>query len=557
MSDAGPPQPVTIPPQEDFPVEWASADEQKIPWELDLMHFNNVMPPLESEYWAQFMHGADLAMQHFEMPLQMVGKPFNYWLYTGIFPRIPPEKMPEQTKRSDEVLMATVARLQERWDEEWLPEIKKQIEEWDAFDVTAASTADLQTHLTEVWAGAQRLADIHFQIIFPVYIALSLFDDLYNDLFPGGVLESQKLVQGFDNKTLEVARALWDLSRKARASDGVCEILKEHAPGDVMNVLIESDDGRTFAEELDAFLNLHGKRMSDWGIRHGSWIEDPSPIMVTLKGYIEQEGDPRDELEERAAERDDVVAAARERLQGYPSDVRDEFEHLLKAASTAVVLTEDHGYWIDFQATYRVRRVVMEMGKRLAEAGTLATAADVFVLRTDEIAAAVGASPAADHTGLVEERKKEMEHFGSLKPPPFMGTDYGPPPPGLVSTALGKFFGTPVEQTDATDGTVSGNAGSPGKFRGTARVVRSLDEAHKLGVGEILVAETTSPSWTPLFGTAAGIVTDTGGILSHCAVVAREYGIPAVVGTGVATSMIKDGQTIEVDGDAGRVHLFD
>ena len=377
---------------------------------------------------------------------------------------------------------------------------ENKLKSGDAFDVTAASTADLQTHLTEVWAGAQRLADIHFQIVFPVYVALSLFDDLYNDLFPGGVLESQKLVQGFDNKTLEVGRALWDLSRKARASDGVREILEEHAPGDVMNALVESDDGRTFTAELDAFLNLHGKRMSDWGIRHGSWIEDPSPVMVTLKGYIEQEGDPRDELRERAAERDDVVAAARERLQGYPSDVRDEFEHLLNAASTAVVLTEDHGYWIDFQSTYRVRRVVMEMGKRLAEAGTLATAADVYVLRTDEIAAAVGASPAADHTGLVEKRKKEMEHFGSLKPPPFMGTDYGPPPPGLVSTALGKFFGAPVEQTDATDGTVSGNAGSPGKFRGTARVVRSLDEADKLGVGEILVAETTSPSWTPLFG---------------------------------------------------------
>ncbi len=87
--------------------------------------------------------------------------------------------------------------------------------------------------------------------------------------------------------------------------------------------------------------------------------------------------------------------------------------------------------------------------------------------------------------------------------------------------------------------------------------MRSLDECHKLGVGEILVAESTSPSWTPLFGIAAGIVTDTGGILSHCAVVAREYRIPAVVGTGVATSMITDGQTIEVDGDAGRVHLMD
>ena len=440
---------------------------------------------------------------------------------------------------------------------EWLPEIKKHIEEWDAFDVAAASTADLQTHLTEVWAGALRLADIHFQIVFPVYIALSLLDDLYNDLFSDGVFESQKLVQGFDNKTLEVGRALWDLSRKARASDGVRKIFEEHAPGDVMNALVESDDGQALAKEVDAFLNLHGKRMSDWGIRHGSWIEDPSPVMVTLKGYIEQEGNPRDELKERAAERDDAVAAARERLQGYPSNVRDEFEHLLEAASAAVVLTEDHGYWIDFQSTYRVRRVAMEMGKRLAEAGTLATAGDVFVLGTDEIAAAAGASPAPDHTGLVEARKKEMEHFGSLKPPPFMGTDYGPPPPGLVSDALGKFFGAPAEQDDAADDTVAGNAGSSGKVRGTARVLRSLDEADKLGVGEILVAQSTSPSWTPLFGIAAGIVTDTGGILSHCAVVAREYNIPAVVGTGVATSTIMDGQTIEVDGDAGRVRLFD
>ena len=438
-----------------------------------------------------------------------------------------------------------------------LPEIKMKIEEWDAFDVAAASTADLQNHLAEVWRGAHRLADIHFQIVLPVYVALSLLDDLYNDLFSDGILESQKLVQGFDNKTLEMNRALWDLSRKARASDGVREILKEHAPGDVMNALAESDDGKGLAKELDAFLNLHGKRTSDWGICHGSWIEDPSPVMVNLKAYIEQEGDPVDELKERAAERDDAVAAARERLQGYPSNVRDEFEHLLKAASTAVVLTEDHGYWIDFLSTYRVRRVVMEMGKRLAEAGTLETAGDIFCLRTDEIAAAVGASPASDHTGLVEARKREMEHFGSLKPPLFMGTDYGPPPPGLVSTALGKFFGAPAEQKDAAEDTVVGNAGSSGKVRGTARVVSTLDEADKLGVGEILVAESTSPSWTPLFATAAGIVTDTGGILSHCAVVAREYGIPAVVGTGVATSTIRDGQTIEVDGDAGRVHLID
>ena len=114
MSDAGsqpeplaagsPSAPITVPPQEDFPVEWASADEQKIPWQLDLMHFNDVMPPLEGEYWAQFMDGLRLSMEHFEMPLQGKAKPFNYWLYFGIFPRFPPEQMEEQSKRSDEVV---------------------------------------------------------------------------------------------------------------------------------------------------------------------------------------------------------------------------------------------------------------------------------------------------------------------------------------------------------------------------------------------------------------------------------------------------------------------
>ena len=551
------PEPVAIPPQEDFPVEWASPDEQKIPWHLDRMHFNEIMPPLEGEFWTRFMHGMHLGMEHYEMPLQAVAKAFNYWEYLGIFPCVAPEQMPEKGKRSDEVVMATVGRLQERWDDEWLPAIMKQIDKWDAFDVTTASTADLQAHFAEMWEESMGLWEIHFQIVFPVYVALSLFDDLNHELFSyDGVFESQKLLQGFDNKTLAVNRALWDLSRKARASDGVRKIFEDRAAGDVVDALSGSDDGRALAKELDAFLNLHGKRGSTWGICHASWVEDPNPVMVNLKDYIGQEGDPVADLEERAAERDHAVAAVRERLQGYPSNVRDEFESLLKASSTAIVLTEDHGYWIDFQATYRMRRVVLEMGKRLAEAGTLATAEDIFFLQTDEITAAVAASSSPDHTSLVDERKKELEHFGSLKPPLFMGTDYGPPPPGLVSRALGKFFGLPPEPSDAAD-TLTGNAGSPGKVQGTARVVRSLAEADKLKKGDILVAETTAPPWTPLFATAAAIVTDTGGILSHCAVVAREYRIPAVVGTGVATSTIKDGQTIEVDGDAGLVRIVD
>jgi phosphohistidine swiveling domain-containing protein len=244
----------------------------------------------------------------------------------------------------------------------------------------------------------------------------------------------------------------------------------------------------------------------------------------------------------------------REKLQGYPSAVRDEFEALLKAASCALVLAEDHGYWLDFQAIYRVRQVVVDLGKRLAEAGVIDVTNDVFFLQKAEIEAAAGAVDASDQKALVMERKKGLAHFSSIKPPHFIGTDYGPPPPGLLSRAFSKFFGTPPEPSNAPD-TLGGHAGSPGKVQGIARIIRSLDDAEKLHLGEIVVAETTAPPWTPLFATAGAIVTDTGGVLSHCAVVAREYRIAAVVGTGVATAMITDGQTVEVDGDAGTVRI--
>jgi pyruvate,water dikinase len=125
-----------------------------------------------------------------------------------------------------------------------------------------------------------------------------------------------------------------------------------------------------------------------------------------------------------------------------------------------------------------------------------------------------------------------------------------------VSVALGKFFGAAHMATD--DHTlIRGNRGSPGKATGSARVVRSLAGAGKLQPGDVLVVETTAPPWTPLFATAAAVVSDTGGILSHCAVVAREYGIPAVVGTGNATSRLADGQLIEVDGDAGTIRVLE
>jgi pyruvate,water dikinase len=123
-----------------------------------------------------------------------------------------------------------------------------------------------------------------------------------------------------------------------------------------------------------------------------------------------------------------------------------------------------------------------------------------------------------------------------------------------IQRALGKLFGgPPPEGSTATE--LRGHPGSAGTVRGVARVMKTIDDAEQLVAGDILVADATAPPWTPLFAIAAGVVTDTGGILSHCAVVAREYGIPAVVGCGDATKRLRDGQIIEVDGNAGVVRV--
>jgi phosphohistidine swiveling domain-containing protein len=230
-----------------------------------------------------------------------------------------------------------------------------------------------------------------------------------------------------------------------------------------------------------------------------------------------------------------------------------KFAFLLEAAQAANVLTEDHGYWIDFQCMYYVRRLFLELGRRFVSGGVLDQVDDIVVLTPAEMRLTAEQLPRVDQRKLVAARRAEMEYFRAISAPPRLGTlTSGPQSTDPVTVAIGKFFGSPPRSTDEV-GVVLGNSGSPGKAHGPARVMRSLQEASKLRPGDVLVAETTAPPWTPLFATAAAIVTDTGGILSHCAVVAREYGIPAVVGTGKATSVFHDGEQIEVDGDLGRV----
>jgi pyruvate,water dikinase len=238
----------------------------------------------------------------------------------------------------------------------------------------------------------------------------------------------------------------------------------------------------------------------------------------------------------------------RARLKGFK---RWAFEKTLKWAQSQAPLREDGiaeiglGYPV-------LRQLLLELGRRFAKAGAIPQAADIFWLETGEVAAAVTAlergESLKDYAGPIRERKSLWERRKRLTPPAQL-------PPGKKYLGLNVEGILAVGESTQAGSTIKGVGASPGQVRGTARVLHGPEDFGEMQPGEVLVASITTPAWTPLFAMAAGIVTDIGGPLSHGSIVAREYGIPAVLGTGVATRRIHNGQEITVDGTTGLVTL--
>lgn len=556
-------QPATIPTPPNFPVTWEQPGDARLFWTLDLMHCPAPLTPLTHALIRYMYQDAiSTAAAELELPIRALNRQINTYMYSAIFPVMPPDGpdgMAAQGKRAEERLGAAMARLDDLWRDEWLPEIEEHLAFWEGFDLHGASPESLLAHLDETLDRISRLWAIHFHIVLPCHTAASMFEDMYRDLFAGeSALDAYRLMQGFDNATLQADRALWRLGRAARVSAPVRDVLATRAARDVPAALTRTPEGRAFLVELRAYLEQYGKRGDQvFELSTPRWIEDPTPVIETLQEYVGQpDRDQEAELAALAAERDRRVTAARERLHGYPQAAVGQFEFFLKAAQAAAPLRENHNMLIDFKAQYLLRQLLLEFGRRFAAAGAIDQPDDVFYLTLDELRESMAAPGAGDRRQAVAERRAAIAHFGAIAAPPALGTPPpGPPPDDPISRALGKVLGMPPAPATEPD-VLRGVPASSGAVRGPAKVLHSLAEAGKLQPGDVLVAEATVPPWTPLFATAAAVVTDVGGVLSHGAIVAREYCIPAVVGVGMATAVIHDGQLIEVDGDAGIVRII-
>jgi len=218
-------------------------------------------------------------------------------------------------------------------------------------------------------------------------------------------------------------------------------------------------------------------------------------------------------------------------------------------------LTPDHHFYIDQGANAHVRLVLMEVGRKLVEAGRLDQPDDVMFLRYNELRSLIGSATALDARGIVAGARQEREAAARLQPRDWVGTVT----PSQLAFPYLINWGYPDRfyQTQSEDQRIiTGIGGSAGVIEGNARVVRTVDEFDEVRDGDILVCQMTNPAWVVLFTKIAGLVTDTGGTTSHPAVLAREFGIPAVIGTSVATQRIATGDRIRIDGTAGRVEIL-
>jgi pyruvate,water dikinase len=342
------------------------------------------------------------------------------------------------------------------------------------------------------------------------------------------------LFTGVETRTLEANRALETLAARIRSDPALADIFTRHGAGELWMVLEGQPAGRAVLTELRAFLDEYGHREAGGTLQvsQPTWKEAPEVVLSMLQGLVRAEPRPQTQRLDWEGARDELLAPLLLRLP----PVRSVLLGLLTEARYFPKLREDTRFYFMLPLPV-LRRTLLELGRRLADVGVLDAPEDVFHLKLDELERVEGGWPPlpelADHLQrlVVRRRARRAELEGTP----------------LVDPRL---FG---RAEAAGDVLLRGIPGSPGVAEGPVRIIRDASEFGKLLPGEVLVAPYTNPAWTPLFQRAGAVVVDSGGPASHAAIVAREYGIPAVMATVDGTRRLVDGQQVRIDGAQGLV----
>ncbi|MFQ5904590.1 MAG: PEP-utilizing enzyme, partial [Candidatus Binatia bacterium] len=418
----------------------------------------------------------------------------------------------------------------------------------------------------------------HFEYLNLSYLAYLMFADICRKLFPG-ISESiiGKLVAGAFVTMYRPEEELCKLARLASTMPAVKKVLKKGLPPqEKMADLSNNSEGKEWLRELEALKNpwFYVSCGSGWFHYEGSWINKLEVPFGYLQSYIERLG--RGDRIERQL---DEIEEERKRLaEEYRNlianeDDRKTFNDAYKTCRTIYRYAEDHIFWVEHWFHTIVFDKMWKLGGLFSKYEMIENSQDIYLFNRFEIPMIIEDLVTAYTLGegvpsragywkdKASKRAKIIEAARNWRAPPALGSvpeEIADPFTvmlwGITSESVDEWLkGTAVKPEDASE--LKGFASSAGVVEGKARVIKLLSEITTLAPGEILVCPTTNPSWAPVFTKIKAAVTDIGGLTSHAAIVCREYGVPSVTGTGVATSVIKTGDTIKVDGNKGIVSL--
>ncbi len=435
--------------------------------------------------------------------------------------------------------------------------------EWAAFepelraatDGLSLDFADAEEGLAVVDAGRDlivRYLEIHLLSLLFAHLTYELLGKALRSWAEDSETMRAALVSKSDNATLKVNQDLWDLAGIARRHPELAAGLPgASTDADPVSALEGLPGYEEFGPALRRFLDRHGHRSdASWEVFADRWADAPATVLAMVMGVLRsvERTDPfqhQREREEERAHAEELVRARigrRRRRRLVPWRLR-VFDELLSLCREYMALRENQRYAFD-RLLLQIKRVFERTGALLERDQLLARGEQIMYLELPELRALASrrVSP-TDLAPLLHERERAfVERSGASRPDFLLAGDHA-------------VHVEPEGDEDEDEPVFKGLGISPGKVRGRVKVLRTLADMGKLQPGDILVARATDPGWTPLFLTAAGMILELGSLLSHGAVVAREYRLPAVVNVSRATHVLEDGMEVTIDGDRGKVTL--
>jgi pyruvate,water dikinase len=523
-------------------------------WTIDAVHF----PRPVTRYWSE-VHPAPFVRGFRELTgfygLLFDTLEYAYvdgFAYNTIVP-LAESEIPARFQRAEEVFERKLWREQlSEWDDTAKPAAIRKHRELQSADPDALSDAELVDYLTRCRDHHAEMIYQHMRFTAAPSVPTGDFLAHVGDWTGLPASELLGLLRGAAPVSAGASDELQRL-RAAVADDPTArELLASDASPDRVLAALRASGGEVGAG-ASAYLDLVGYRLLDGFDISGRYaLELPDALLRAIRVAISDEDAATSDVEDR-------IAAVRAKV---PEEHRAQFDELLEEARLTYKVRDERGVYSDIWASGIMRRAVLAAGRRVAAAGRLQDAEHLIDAGFEEMCALVagGNGPAAEE---LAQRHETRISLTAKDAPPLLGDPPTPPPDpsglppaaGRVMRAMGIVIGEMFGHSEAEheERLVRGLAASPGEYEGPARRIAGPAEFDRIQQGDVLVTESTSEAFNILLPLLGGIVTDSGGLLSHAAIVAREYGIPGVVGTREGTKLIPDGTRVRVNGGAGEV----